>query len=47
VVRAGHQKLFEGAKVIPIQSGAQGVPGAAKPAPGPKVAKAEPKKGTS
>jgi len=27
-VRAGHQKLFEGAKVIPIQSGA-GAPGAA------------------
>jgi len=27
VVRAGHQKLFEGAKVIPVQSGAGG-PGA-------------------
>lgn len=30
VVRAGHQKLFEGAKVIPIQSGAAGAPEAAK-----------------
>jgi membrane fusion protein (multidrug efflux system) len=29
VVRAGHQKLFEGAKVIPVQSGAgTGAPGA-------------------
>ena len=30
VVRAGHQKLFEGAKVIPIQSGAGGAPESAK-----------------
>ena len=32
VVRAGHQKLFDGAKVLPIQS--QGTPGAAPSAPG-------------
>jgi membrane fusion protein (multidrug efflux system) len=34
VVRAGHQKLFEGAKVIPIQSAAPGAPGGAPPAGG-------------
>jgi len=36
VVRAGHQKLFEGAKVIPIQSGAgaPGAPGGAEAAKG-------------
>jgi len=45
VVRAGHQKLFEGAKVIPIQSGAPGAPGA--PGGGAAGAKAESKKGTS
>ena len=38
VVRAGHQKLFEGAKVIPIQSGA-GAPGAAGGSGGSEAAK--------
>jgi membrane fusion protein (multidrug efflux system) len=38
VVRAGHQKLFEGAKVIPVQSGA-GAPGAPGAAGGTEAAK--------
>lgn len=55
VVRAGHQKLFEGAKVIPTQSGGPPAPGgpagaqggAAAPGAGAKPSKAESKKGTS
>jgi len=34
IVRAGHQKLFEGAKVMPIPSGAGGAPQAGGAAPG-------------
>lgn len=42
VVRAGHQKLFEGAKVIPIQSGAPGAPGAPGAAAGAPAQGAKP-----
>jgi membrane fusion protein (multidrug efflux system) len=34
VVRAGHQKLFDGARVLPISSGEPGGPGAGGPAAG-------------
>lgn len=37
VVRAGHQKLFEGARVMPVESGAGAGAGAAAPAAGAKT----------
>jgi membrane fusion protein (multidrug efflux system) len=43
VVRAGHQKLFEGAKIIPSQSAPAGAPGAGAASDGKKPAETEKK----